>query len=324
MILDNQFYKEKMMEILNDKNTYKELDKNIDSSIMNKIKKLTKEHETELTKKEIKYLTDFKYQSSQLYGLPKIHKSDTINKKIKESPSEFIEVEQPCDLQMRPIVAGPNCVTSRLSSSFLDVLLKPLLKHVKSYVRDDTDFLDKVPKTTADSKILLTLDIRNMYPNIDNDLGQEATEFCSKSFEDSTGINTFTFNNRTYLQIKGCSMGSKVSPTYVTLVMAYWELKLYKIIEEKYGEEFKDQFIKDWLRFLDDCFINWDENIDTTENLLKIIQNLHPSIKFTLKESKKEIDYLDVKVQHSHHRPVPKTYGQSTVRTLQFFSPSSY
>ena len=164
------------MEILNDKNTYKELDKNIDSSIMNKIKKLTKEHETELTKKEIKYLTDFKYQSSQLYGLPKIHKSDNINKKIKESPSESIKVEQPSDLQMRPIVARPNCVTSRLSS-FLDVLLKTLLKHVKSYVRDDIDFLNKVPKTTTDSKILLTLDITNMYPNIDNDLGQETIEF---------------------------------------------------------------------------------------------------------------------------------------------------
>ena len=64
VILDNKFYKEKMMEILNDKNTYKKLDKNIDSSTMNNIKKLTKEHETELTTKEIKHLTGFKYQSS--------------------------------------------------------------------------------------------------------------------------------------------------------------------------------------------------------------------------------------------------------------------
>ena len=155
---------------------------------------------------------------------------------------------------MRPIAAGPNCVTSRLSS-FLDVLLKPLLKLVKSYVRDDIDFLNKVPKTTTDSKILLTLDITNMYPNIGNDLGQDAIEFwlskhpeciprnISKDFilkalKIVLEFNTFTFNSRTYLQIKGCSVGSKVSPTYVTLVMAYLELKLYKIIEEKYGEEF--------------------------------------------------------------------------------------
>ena len=52
-----------MMEILNNKNTYKELDKN-------KIKELTRGHETELTKKEIKY------QSRQLEGLPKIYKSN--------------------------------------------------------------------------------------------------------------------------------------------------------------------------------------------------------------------------------------------------------
>ena len=145
-----------------------------------------------------------------------------------------------------------------------------------------------------------------MYPNIDNDLGQEAIDFwlskhpeciprnISKDFilkalKIVLESNTFMFNNRTYLQIIGCSMGSKVSPTYVTLVMAYLELKLYKIIGEKYREEFKDQFIKDWLHFLDDCFINWDENIDTTENLLKIIQNLHPSIQFKFKKSKKKL-----------------------------------
>ena len=82
-------------------------------------------------------------------------------------------------------------------------------------------------------------------------------------------------------------MRSKVSPTYVTMVMAYLELKLYKIIEEKYKEA-KDQFTKDWLLFLDDCIISWDVNVDTTENPSKIIQNLHPCIKFTLKKKSKK------------------------------------
>ena len=170
---------------------------------------------------------------------------------------------------MRPIVAGPNCVTSRLSSS-LDVLLKPFLKHVKSYAQDGTDFLNKVPQTTTNDKILLTLDVTNIYPDIDNNLGLEAIEFwlskhpeciprnISKEFiikalKIVLELNTFTFNNRAYLQIKGCSMGTKFGPIYqfVTLVMAYLELKLYKIIGDNYGEEFKNQCVKDWLRFLD-------------------------------------------------------------------------
>ena len=73
---------------------------------------------------------------------------------------------------MCPIVAGPNCVTSRLSN-FLDILMKPFLKKVKSFVCNDIDFLEKLPCNTDDKKIFLILDVTNMYTNIDNELGKE-------------------------------------------------------------------------------------------------------------------------------------------------------
>ena len=66
-----------------------------------------------------------------MYGLPKVHKSEEIKKKIKESPHEYAEVAQSKDLKMRPIVAGPSSVTSKLSN-YLDVLLKPLLRSARS------------------------------------------------------------------------------------------------------------------------------------------------------------------------------------------------
>ena len=53
-----------MLNIVNERNTYKELEKNIDNEIFNKIVKLAKEHEDELTDKEIKYLTQFNHQPS--------------------------------------------------------------------------------------------------------------------------------------------------------------------------------------------------------------------------------------------------------------------
>ena len=74
-------------------------------------------------------------------------------------------------------------------------------------------------------------------------------------------------------------MGTKLVPMYVNLVMAYLEIKLYQIIREKYGKERMDQFVKKWPRYQDDCFLNWDLTIDTTENLLKILHSLHHSIK---------------------------------------------
>ena len=267
IVMVGEFYKQKMLNIVNDWNTCKELEKNIDNEIFNKIVKLAKEHEDELNDKEIKYLTQFNHQSSQLYGLPKIHRSEQIKKAVQENPLKYIEVQQPDDLPVRPIVVGPNCVTSHLSN-FLDVLLKPFLKYMKSYVCDDIEFLNKVPKNTTESRVLLTLDVTNMYTNIDSRLGREAIEFwldnhpeciprnVSKDFilkalNIVLNFNTFTCNDRTFLQIRGVSMGTKCAPTYVTLVMAYFEIKLYSIIREKYGEGIKQQFIRDWLRYLD-------------------------------------------------------------------------
>ena len=129
-------------------------------------------------------------------------------------------------------------------------------------------------------------------------------------------------------------MGTKLALTYVNLVMAYFEIKLYQIIREKYGKKIMDQFVKEWLRYLDDCFLNWDLTIDTTENLLKILHSLHPSIKFETEESKTEANYLDIKIlvkdnkiitdlfqkptDSQHYVPFISTHPSHTKRNIPF------
>ena len=112
--MDSEFYHKKMFELVNDKNTYQELNGKVDKKTNKKITNLTEKYHEQLTQKEIDYLTKFKYKTSQLYGLPKVHKSNIIKREIENNPSEYIEVHQPGDLKMRPIVAGPSCVTSKL------------------------------------------------------------------------------------------------------------------------------------------------------------------------------------------------------------------
>ena len=107
---------------------------------------------------DIDYLTKVQCNSSHLYGLPNIHTSTIINNEIKKNPSEIIKSQNPEDLTFRPMEAGPNCVTSRLSN-FIDILLKPFLQKIKSYVRDDLDFLNKIPKKLAEYESLVTLDV---------------------------------------------------------------------------------------------------------------------------------------------------------------------
>ena len=73
------------MELLNDQETYQEINSNLDNQTYRKIKTLTKIYKHVLTKKECKYLTDFDYQYNNLYGLPKVHKSEQIIKEIKKN-----------------------------------------------------------------------------------------------------------------------------------------------------------------------------------------------------------------------------------------------
>ena len=152
IIMDSQYYKEKMMEELSDTSTYQELENNIDKKTKKRLVELTKRYDNNLTKKEIKYLTEFEFKESNLYGLPKVHKSEEIKKKIKESPHEYVEVAQPKDLKMWPIIASPSSITIKLSN-YLDVLLKPLLRNVKSYIRDTVDFLNDLPGQLEDNVI---------------------------------------------------------------------------------------------------------------------------------------------------------------------------
>ena len=69
-----------------------------------------------------------------------MHKSEILHKAIKEKNKELVTISEPKELKLRPIVGGPKCPTRKLSN-FLDLILKPLAKHVKSNIRDDIKFL---------------------------------------------------------------------------------------------------------------------------------------------------------------------------------------
>ena len=118
-----------------------------------------------LSNKEIDFLLNFDCKTSTSYGLPKIHKSKPIENTCRENENvEYIEVKNPQDLTFRPIVAGPNCETSHLSL-LLDILLKPFLVNVKSYLRDDIDFLNFLPKDVPEDALLVSFDVVSLYSN---------------------------------------------------------------------------------------------------------------------------------------------------------------
>ena len=141
MIMDKENHKKIVETMLSDTEHYEEL--RTDPSKTDKIKysKFLKKYRDLLTETEFDYLTNFETKLSKLYGLPKVHKSTKIKNACEQYNSNYVQVENVDDLALKPIVAGPACQTHRLSN-LIDILLRPLTKTVKSYLRDTTDFFE--------------------------------------------------------------------------------------------------------------------------------------------------------------------------------------
>ena len=69
----------------------------------------------------------------------------------------------------RPIVSANGCPTEKISA-LVDIYLRPYLQQVRSYLKDTTDFLNKL-KALGDiprDAILGTMDVTSLYTNIPN------------------------------------------------------------------------------------------------------------------------------------------------------------
>ena len=312
VIMDKIFYQNEIEKLLSNQDYYTKLEKSPHKDIMKNYTKYLQKYEGTLTQKEFEYLSNFEKKESNFYGLPKIHKCDEINRACSTSNSNYVEIKAPDNLSFRPIVAGPICETHRLSN-LIDILLQPFSKHVKSYIKDTTDFLSKLPTTASNETIIATFDVENLYPNIPHDLGLEAIKYwlekhpkelptrISKNFI-LEGIkfilenNYFCFNDAHFLQIKGTVMGTKFAPIYATLVLAYLEEKMYTRLEQEFDLDFKHYIQENFKRFLDDCFILFTRSKHNLEQFHRILNDLHPSIKYTMDMSKSSLPFLDTMV----------------------------
>ena len=161
---------------------------------------------------------------SNFYGLPKVYKSEKIKTTCEQNISHYVEVHYVNDLKLRPIIAGPTCQAHRLSN-LLDILLRPLTKRVKSYLRDTTKFLNHLPSEISENTLLVSFDVQSLYSNIPHQVGEKAINYWLRKFPNDCparfpkefildGINfiitnnTFCFNSKHYRQTKGTAMGT--------------------------------------------------------------------------------------------------------------------
>jgi hypothetical protein len=239
------------------------------------------------------YLLNTQPRTAQLYLLPKIHKNKT-------------------PVPGRPIVSANNSPTEKISQ-LADLFLQPLVHLTKSYVKDTTDFINKLEQLPLlpPNSLLCTVDVCSLYTNIPNQEGIEAcvnmlnthhdrscplpVESLQKLLEHVLYMNNFDFNGKHYLQVGGTAMGTKVAPSFANIFMASFE--------DKFVYSYHIQPLI-WLRYIDDIFMVWHHDNSSLNTFLEHLNQCHPTIKFTSDISPHSVNFLDTTVKIDHNRHV--------------------
>ena len=174
--MDKNYYRDKIVKEHLLSKVYKKVSIDSDKKVFKNLKEHVKNYESISMKKEIYYLTNFKFTSSQFYCLLKVHKSEIIINVINTEDSEYIHVHGPDDLKGRTISGGPESLTQRLSN-LIEILLKPLVPSLKTYIKDDWDFLRKLPTKIPFDSTIYSCDISSLYTSVPTELGIEAISY---------------------------------------------------------------------------------------------------------------------------------------------------
>ena len=143
--------------------------------------------------------------------------------------------------------------------------------------------LGKVPENA----ILVTADVVGLYPSIPHEDGLEALYTKLEEPEDKRIATEdilqmakfvlknsfFEFNSKIKQQISGTAIGTKFAPPYACIFM------------DKLETDFLDkENLKPWvwLRYIDDIFFVWTHGEELLHDLLKRLNEFHPSVKFNI------------------------------------------
>ena len=304
VVMNTQYYRDKLVlgdHLLTD--SYKKVNQDRDDTVMVQVKELVERHSACLTKKEKEYMINEEWQTSEMYVLPKVHKSRSIIEAISRCRTEVInDVKDPEDLKGRPIVAGCSTPTRGLSE-LISKILKPLVESQRSYVKDDWDVLGKLPHGTDGTHKLFGCDITSLYTSIPHELGLEAIrywicrrrdlidsrfteEFILEAIELMLKNNNFKFDEEMFTQLIGTAMGHVFAPQYACLVIGYLEEeKLFKQVLPMHFTPSDVKLIEEFYsRFMDDGFTLLPKSVDP-QKFLECLNSLHPSIRFTLESA---------------------------------------
>ena len=265
--------------------------------------RVTHFHEQEIKRAIITVLDNFKSQLSphkelfqflqpttqhsipKFYGIPKIHKP----------------LEQNGIPPIRPIISHTNSMLSH-TAKFINHVLQPIAQSFKDYLNNSSQLIEELDTLTVPEDIILvTVDVISLYPSIPQ---QECLDTIHKEIMEHQELlicdpnllthllsinisnNVFEFAGTHFLQVKETAMGASFSPTLANIFMSVFIKKFLTKTQEK------PLYLR---RYIDDIIILWPKR-QNLEDFFHHLNSFHNNIKFTMNQSAKSINFLDLTI----------------------------
>lgn len=313
VIMTKDMYETKMLEHLNDKNTY--------VPIPNASLKLN-----ETLKRRTNNLIEELYIKGQLSQQEKVHLSVTTC--IPPRIYGTFKTHKP-NLPIRPVMSTINTATRRVCDKLQWILSR--LPPDTMDVKNSDVFKDRITNINiTDDEECLSLDVVSLYTNINQ---KDAIESCMRRWDRIQAHTTlskmsfrrllelcifesgfFMYGNTFYKQIQGLPMGNPLSGTLAAFVL----------------NDFLHDFFKSnkptlLCKYVDDMFLIMNKH--EIDPMMSAINQAHPTLKFTIeREKQRKIAFLDVTVIRENNTVHTNWYRKeiSSGRILNFMSSHPY
>ena len=167
------------------------------------------------------------------------------------------------------------------------------------------DIVDDINKSVlSENCVLVSFDVVNMFPNIDNksgllrvketltnsNFGVDSTQCIVDTLEICVTCNNSKFNHQHFLQTDGTAQGPHMSCSYADIAMAK-----YDCLPNKF--HLKPSV---WKRFRDDVFVLWEHSTASLSSFLDYLNTMDKigKIRFTMEiAGDTGLEFLDLKLK---------------------------
>ena len=236
---------------------------------------------------------------------------------------------------VRLLTSGCNTAIENLAR-FIEVVCAPLAEKIPTLIKNTDHLLNIIDSINnqgvPDEAILVSFDIVNMYPSIDNQFGLKAvqkalngrelqkppTDCIIEGLKLCLYNNNSVFANENLLQTNGTATGAPNSCSYADIAISTIDEEVLKIISSKYTE------MMYFGRYRDDCLSLWIGSIDALNDFHDFLNSLNSNLKFTMEVGNETLCFLDLKISIRNNKLETSVYSKPTDSHLYLHAKSCH